>query len=142
MLSQYYKSGRITLQRDYGELPLVNCYAAQLNQVWMNLLVNAAQAIEDNDGTVRIQTLRDGKTVSVSVTDSGKGISPENLKRIFDPFFTTKPVGEGTGLGLSISHGIVEQHAGTIAVNNIPGEGTMFTITLPVDIEETEVLEK
>ena len=138
LLSQYYKSGRITLQRDYGELPLVNCYAAQLNQVWMNLLVNAAQAIEDNDGTVRIQTLRDGKTVSVSVTDSGKGISPENLKRIFDPFFTTKPVGEGTGLGLSISHGIVEQHGGTIAVDNIPGVGTTFTITLPVDIEETE----
>ena len=83
-----------------------------------------------------------GKTVTVSVTDSGQGISPENLKRIFDPFFTTKPVGEGTGLGLSISHGIVEQHGGTIAVNNIRGEGTTFTITLPVDIEETEVLEK
>ena len=115
--------------------------AGQLNQVWMNLLMNAAQAIE-NDGTVRIQTVSDGKTVTVSVTDSGQGISPENLKRIFDPFFTTKPVGEGTGLGLSISHGIVEQHGGTIAVNNIPGEGTMFTITLPVDIEETEVLEK
>ena len=129
------------MERDYGELPLVNCYAAQLNQVWMNLLMNAAQAIE-NDGTVRIQTVSDGKTVTVSVTDSGQGISPENLKRIFDPFFTTKPVGEGTGLGLSISHGIVEQHGGTIAVNNIPGEGTMFTITLPVDIEETEVLEK
>ena len=102
---------------------------------------NAAQAIE-NDGTVRIQTVSDGKTVTVSVTDSGQGISPENLKRIFDPFFTTKPVGEGTGLGLSISHGIVEQHGGTIAVNNIPGEGTTFTIILPVDIEETEVLEK
>ena len=141
LLSQYYRSDRITLERDYGELPLVNCYAAQLNQVWMNLLMNAAQAIE-NDGTVRIQTVSDGKTVTVSVTDSGQGISPENLKRIFDPFFTTKPVGEGTGLGLSISHGIVEQHGGTIAVNNIPGEGTMFTITLPVDIEETEVLEK
>ena len=141
LLSRYYKSGRITLQRNYGELPLVNCYAAQMNQVWMNLLVNAAQAIEDNDGTVRIQTLSRGKTVSVSVTDSGKGISPENLKRIFDPFFTTKPVGEGTGLGLSISHGIVEQHGGTIAVDNVPGEGTTFTVTLPVDIEETEALE-
>jgi two-component system, NtrC family, sensor kinase len=140
LLSRYYKSGRISLWRDYGELPLVNCYAAQLNQVWMNLLVNAAQAIED-DGTVRIQTISNGKTVSVSVTDSGKGISPENLKKIFDPFFTTKPIGEGTGLGLSISHGIVEKHRGTIAVDNIPGEGTTFTITLPVDIEETEALE-
>jgi signal transduction histidine kinase len=140
LLSRYYKSGRISLWRDYGELPLVNCYAAQMNQVWMNLLVNAAQAIED-DGTVRIQTISNGKTVSVSVTDSGKGISPENLKKIFDPFFTTKPIGEGTGLGLSISHGIVEKHRGTIAVDNIPGEGTTFTITLPVDIEETEALE-
>jgi len=140
LLSRYYKSGRISLWRDYGELPLVNCYAAQMNQVWMNLLVNAAQAIED-DGTVRIQTISNGKTVSVSVTDSGNGISPENLKKIFDPFFTTKPIGEGTGLGLSISHGIVEKHRGTIAVDNIPGEGTTFTITLPVDIEETEALE-
>jgi len=140
LLSRYYKSGRISLWRDYGELPLVTCCAAQLNQVWMNLLVNAAQAIED-DGTVRIQTISNGKTVSVSVTDSGKGISPENLKKIFDPFFTTKPIGEGTGLGLSISHGIVEKHRGTIAVDNIPGEGTTFTITLPVDIEETEALE-
>src|SRR5256714_8682083 len=141
LLSRYYKSGRITLQRDYGELPLVNCYAAQLNQVWMNLLVNAAQAIGDDYGAVRIQTSSNGKTISVSVTDSGKGISPENLKKIFDPFFTTKPVGEGTGLGLSISHGIVEKHHGTIAVGNIPGEGVTFTITLPVDIEETEALE-
>lgn len=140
LLSHYYKSGRITLDRNYGELPLVNCYAAQMNQVWMNLLVNAAQAIED-DGTVRIQTVRNGKTVSVSVTDSGKGISPENLKKIFDPFFTTKPVGEGTGLGLSISHGIVQKHRGSIAVDNIPGVGTTFTVTLPVDIEETEALE-
>lgn len=141
LLSRYYKSGRITLDRNYGELPLINCYAAQLNQVWMNLLVNAAQAIGDDYGTVRIQTLSNGKTISVSVTDSGKGISPENLKKIFDPFFTTKPVGEGTGLGLSISHGIVEKHRGTIAVGNISEEGTTFTITLPVDIEETEVLE-
>ncbi|HEY0348733.1 MAG TPA: ATP-binding protein [Pyrinomonadaceae bacterium] len=141
LLSRYYKSGRITLDRNYGELPLVNCYAAQLNQVWMNLLVNAAQAIGDDYGAVRIQTSSNGKTISVSVTDSGKGISPENLKKIFDPFFTTKPVGEGTGLGLSISHGIVEKHRGTIAVGNIPGEGATFTITLPVDIEETEALE-
>ena len=141
LLSRYYKSGRITLDRNYGELPLVNCYAAQLNQVWMNLLMNAAQAIGDDYGAVRIQTSSNGKTISVSVTDSGKGISPENLKKIFDPFFTTKPVGEGTGLGLSISHGIVEKHHGTIAVGNIPGEGATFTITLPVDIEETEALE-
>src|SRR2546421_5080983 len=138
LLSRFFKSGRITVTRDYGDLPPVTCYAAQLNQVWMNLLVNAAQAIGDDEGEVRIITRCYGAKVTVTVVDTGKGISPENLKRIFDPFFTTKPVGEGTGLGMSISHGIVEQHGGTIAVDNIPGVGTTFTITLPVDIEETE----
>jgi two-component system NtrC family sensor kinase len=137
LLSGYYKSGHITLLRDYGELPPINCYAAQLNQVWMNLLVNAAQAIGENEGQVRIKTRCDGRTVIVSVTDTGKGILPDDLKSIFDPFFTTKPVGEGTGLGLSISHGIIERHGGTIAVDNTPGVGTTFTITLPVDAEDT-----
>jgi two-component system, NtrC family, sensor kinase len=137
LLSMYYKSGKIALLRDYGDLPLINCYAAQLNQVWMNLLVNAAQAVGDREGEVRIKTRFANGTVTVSVTDTGKGISPEDLKKVFDPFFTTKPVGEGTGLGLSISHGIIEQHGGTIAVDNIPGEGTTFTITLPVDAEES-----
>ena len=137
LLSMYYKSGKITLLRDYGELPLINCYAAQLNQVWMNLLVNAAQAVGDREGEVRIKTrFADGR-VTVSVTDNGAGISPEDVKKVFDPFFTTKPVGEGTGLGLSISHGIIEQHGGTIAVDNVPGEGTTFTITLPVDAEDS-----
>src|SRR6185312_5520012 len=136
LLSTYYKSGRINLRRDYGDLPLVNCYAAQLNQVWMNLLVNAAQAIGDNDGEVVVKTrCTDGK-IFVSITDTGKLISPENLKNLFDPFFTTKPVGEGTGLGLSISHGIIQKHGGTIAVANAPGGGTVFTITLPIDAEE------
>jgi len=137
LLSGYYKSERLTLLRDYGELPPINCYAAQLNQVWMNLLVNAAQAVGTNEGQVRIKTRCEGRTVTVSVADTGKGISPDDLKRIFDPFFTTKPVGEGTGLGLSISHGIIEQHGGSITVDNTPGEGTTFTITLPIDAEET-----
>lgn len=137
LLSSYYKSGRIVLRRDYGDLPPINCYAAQLNQVWMNLLVNAAQAIGDADGEVRIMTRHENCNVHVSVTDTGGGISPENLKKVFDPFFTTKPVGEGTGLGLSISHGIIEQHCGTISVDTIPGEGTRFTITLPIDAERS-----
>lgn len=139
LLSRFYKSGKIVLHREYGELPPVKCYAAQLNQVWMNLLVNAAQAIGDKKGEVRIRTRCNGPTVTVSVIDNGKGISPANLQRIFDPFFTTKPIGEGTGLGLSISHGIIEQHRGTIAVDNIPGEGTTFTVTLPIDAEESDV---
>ena len=137
LLSMYYKSGKITLRRDYGQLPPINCYAAQLNQVWMNLLVNAAQAVGDREGEVHIKTRFADGTVTVSVADTGKGISAEDLKKVFDPFFTTKPVGEGTGLGLSISHGIIEQHGGTIAVDNLPGEGTTFTITLPVDAEES-----
>jgi len=138
LLSTYYKAGNITLRRDYGELPLINCQAAQLNQVWMNLLVNAAQAIGEGDGEVRIKTSFEGVTVTITVTDTGKGIAPEDLKKVFDPFFTTKPIGEGTGLGLSISHGIIEQHGGTIAADNTPGGGTTFTITLPVAAVEND----
>ena len=141
LLSIYYKAGNITLVRDYGELPPINCYAAQLNQVWMNLLVNAAQAIGKNHGEVKIKTRFVGATVTIAVSDTGKGILPEHVKRIFDPFFTTKPIGEGTGLGLSISHSIVEQHSGTICVESKSGSGTTFTITLPVDAEEAAGLE-
>jgi len=141
LLSIYYKAGNITLARDYGELPPINCFAAQLNQVWMNLLVNAAQAIGKNRGEVKIKTRCDGAKVTVSVSDTGKGISSEHVKHVFDPFFTTKPIGEGTGLGLSISHGIVEQHGGTIRVESNSGSGTTFTITLPVDAEEATGLE-
>lgn len=136
LLSKYFKSGRITLRRDYGNLPASNCYAAQLNQVWMNLLVNAAQAIGENeDGEVTIKTVGDGAFINISISDTGKGIPPEHVNQIFDPFFTTKPVGEGTGLGLSISHGIIEQHGGTISVTSRPGRGTTFTVRLPVDTE-------
>jgi signal transduction histidine kinase len=135
LLSGYYKSGSITLVRDYGEIPQVNCYAAQLNQVWMNLLVNAAQAIGESEGEVRITTGCEGHTVIVSINDTGPGIPPEQLKKIFDPFFTTKPVGEGTGLGLSISHGIIQRHGGKIEVESATGQGTTFTISLPVDAE-------
>ena len=133
LLSMYYKSGRIRLLRDYGELPQVNCYAAQLNQVWMNLLVNAAQAIGEAEGEVRIKTQCEGENVIVSVSDTGAGIEPEHLKNIFNPFFTTKPVGEGTGLGLSISHGVIVRHGGTVVVASTPAQGTTFTITIPVD---------
>ena len=135
LLSRYFKSGRIIVVRDYGELPLVNCYAAQLNQVWMNLLVNAAQAFGEAEGEIRIRTRRQEANVSVCISDKGKGIAPENLRHIFDPFFTTKPVGVGTGLGLSISHGIIVQHHGTIIVDSVLNQGTTFTITLPVDVE-------
>jgi two-component system NtrC family sensor kinase len=132
LLSRYFNSGAITLRRGYGSLPLVDCYAGQLNQVWMNLLVNAAQAIK-GEGSVSISTEGRGDSVTVRIRDTGHGIAPEHLTRIFDPFYTTKPVGEGTGLGLSVTYGIVERHGGTIEVESRPGEGTAFTVTIPVD---------
>lgn len=132
LLSRYYGAGRVALERDFGELPVVDCYAGQLNQVWMNLLVNAAQAV-GGEGRVRVETRREGERVTVRVSDDGCGIKPENLKKIFDPFFTTKPVGEGTGLGLSVTYSIVERHGGTISVESRLGEGTTFTVALPVD---------
>jgi signal transduction histidine kinase len=132
LLSQYFGPGGVVLERDYSELPSVECFAGQLNQVWMNLLVNAAQAA-GRGGGVRVATReQDGQAV-VAISDTGAGIPPEHLKRIFDPFFTTKPVGEGTGLGLSITYGIVERHGGTIRVESHPGAGTTFTVFLPIN---------
>src|SRR5882672_3262604 len=110
LLSQYYSAPSIGLRREYGSVPPIECYAGQLNQVWMNLLVNAAQAIGEGGGEVRIRTSSAGETASVSISDTGRGIAPEHVNKIFDPFFTTKAVREGTGLGLTISHGIVMRH--------------------------------
>lgn len=117
--------------RRYGELPLVECLSSQLNQVFMNILVNAAHAIEEH-GTITVRTGADGDEVWVEIEDSGKGIAREHLNRIFDPFFTTKPVGKGTGLGLSLSYGIVQKHHGRIEVESEPGRGTTFRVRLPV----------
>ncbi len=116
----------------YGELPQVECLASQLNQVFMNLLVNAAQAMGDTRGTITVSTGVDGGKVWVEVADNGCGISADKLDRIFDPFYTTKPVGKGTGLGLSLSYGIVQNHHGSLAVCSEPGVGTTFRVTLPV----------
>ncbi len=117
--------------KEYGNLPEVECIPSQLNQVFMNLLVNAGHAIE-SQGTITIRTGQEGDQVWVEVADTGKGIEAENLKRIFDPFFTTKPVGKGTGLGLSLSYGIVTNHHGRIEVESTPGVGTTFRVWLPV----------
>ena len=122
---------KASVVRDYGDLPAIECNADQLNQVFMNLLVNAAQAIR-KQGTITIRTRCQGGTVSVSISDTGEGIPADVIGRIFDPFFTTKPVGEGTGLGLSISHGIIEHHGGRIEVESRMPEGTTFIVTLPV----------
>jgi signal transduction histidine kinase len=131
LLSGYYGSGRIRLVREYGELPHVNCYAGQLNQVWTNLLVNAAQAIKQT-GEVKISSRVEGESAVITISDTGDGIEPEHLRKIFDPFFTTKPVGEGTGLGLSISYGIIEKHGGTIEAESVPGAGSTFRVSIPI----------
>ena len=133
LLSQYFTGSEISIQREYGNLPRISCYAGQLNQLWMNLLVNAAQAIGDAKGEVKIKTFCQKETVAISISDTGMGIPPEHLNRIFDPFFTTKEVGEGTGLGLSISHGIVARHGGRLTVKSIVGQGTTFDVVLPID---------
>jgi two-component system NtrC family sensor kinase len=119
------------LVKEYGDLPPIECLASQLNQVFLNLLVNAAHAIERH-GTITIRTGREGEQVWISIADTGKGIDPRDLKRIFEPFFTTKPIGVGTGLGLSVSYGIVQKHGGTMDVQSEPGKGTVFTIHLPI----------
>ena len=122
-----------TIEKHYGSLPKIRCLPSQLNQVFMNLLVNAAHAIEGK-GTITITTEPVGAdAVRVSIADTGKGIAPAVLPQIFEPFYTTKPVGKGTGLGLSLAAGIIERHHGTIEASSAPGQGSTFTVTLPLD---------
>lgn len=118
--------------KEFGEIPDIECLPSELNQVFMNLLVNAAHSIQVERGTITIRTGQEGDNVWVEVQDNGGGISKENLGRIFDPFFTTKPVGKGTGLGLSLSYGIVKKHFGHIDVSSEIGVGTRFKVTLPI----------
>ena len=122
---------KISLVREYGELPLIPCYARQLGQVFINLLVNAAQAIEEK-GTITLSSRQEEKHVVVEVADTGSGIPKEKLKKIFDPFFTTKPVGKGTGLGLNVVYNIIKRHRGAIGVKSETGKGTTFSIRLPL----------
>ena len=117
--------------KEYGNIPDIECRVSQLNQVFMNLLVNAAHAIETH-GTITIRTGTEGQDwVWVEVIDTGTGIAPEHVKRIFEPFFTTKPVGQGTGLGLSLAYGIVDKHGGRIEVSSERGRGSTFRVCLP-----------
>jgi signal transduction histidine kinase len=122
---------RIAVHRDYGTLPLVECDPGQLNQVFMNLLANACDAIA-GAGNIWVTTRAAGDTVSVAIRDDGAGIPPAVLGRIFDPFFTTKAVGQGTGLGLAVSHAVVAAHGGRIDVESAPGAGSTFRVILPV----------
>ncbi len=135
ILSQYYGSHLITINKDYSELPPVMCNPGQLNQVWMNILANAAQAVEAKEhGIVDIKTTLENGVIVVTISDNGTGIKPEIQSKIFDPFFTTKPVGQGTGLGLSICHSIIERHGGQIELDSKLGHGTRFTIRIPAKL--------
>jgi len=130
MLLQYQLKMRIGIEKDFGDLPMIECHPNQLNQVFMNILVNSTQAIP-NRGTIRIRTWKEDEVVKIAISDTGVGIPQEHLSKVFDPGFTTKGAGAGTGLGLSICYRIVRDHGGTIAVESSM-TGTTFTITLPV----------
>ena len=123
--------------KEYGEIVAVECLPSQLNQVFMNLLVNAAHAIEVR-GTITVRTGIQDVEVWVEIADTGKGIAAEGLKRVFDPFYTTKPIGHGTGLGLSLSYGIIQKHHGRIEVQSEVGKGTTFRVWLPVKQPQME----
>ena len=119
------------INKSYGEIPHCECNLQQLEQVFINLLTNAADAIEKH-GEIKVATYSDNDFIYVKIEDSGSGIEKEKLKKIFDPFYTTKDIGEGSGLGLSISHGIIERHQGELTVESTPGKGSVFTIKLPL----------
>ena len=122
---------KATLKKDYGKLPLTKCYPQQMNQVFMNLLINAVHAIE-NQGEIAIKTWSEDGSILIAISDTGRGIPKEQLSKIFEPFFTTKEVGKGTGLGLSITYEIVERHNGEITVESEVGKGTTFTVRIPI----------
>ena len=132
LLSQHFVGGNIELVKDFGEIPAIDAFGSQLNQVWMNLLVNAAQSLGGQPGSVRVTTRSDDEFVTVAIADTGDGIAKQDLGRIFEPFYTTKPIGEGTGLGLSICFGIVERHGGAIFAASELRAGTAFTVRLPI----------
>jgi signal transduction histidine kinase len=135
------------VMKEYGNLPLVQCYPGQLNQVFMNILSNAIDALDEynkdrvsenidhNPSTIRIRTeVNDTNQVIIRIVDNGPGMTAEVCRRLFDPFFTTKPVGQGTGLGMSISYQIVvEKHKGQLQCISAPGQGAEFLIYLPIE---------
>jgi signal transduction histidine kinase len=122
----------IRVDKQFADLPMVACHPRKINQVFINLLINATQSCPDQGGVIAIRTRSENDFVVVEVEDNGSGIKPEHLPRIFDPFFTTKAVGQGTGLGLSVSYGIVRDHGGSITVASEVGRGSLFTVRVPI----------
>jgi signal transduction histidine kinase len=129
-LVHHQLKNRIQVVKEYGDLPEIDCFPNQLNQVFMNIFVNAEQAMPER-GTLTIKTFREGNTAKIMISDTGMGIPKENLAKIFDPGFTTKGVGIGTGLGLSICYKIIQDHHGRIEVESEVGKGTTFIVSLP-----------
>jgi two-component system NtrC family sensor kinase len=133
LISHELGARTISVQFDPAlDLPAVNASQDHLQGVWLNLLINAIDAIEQGPGVISIKTINTGESIQVSITDDGVGIPPEKISRIFEPFYTTKEPGRGTGLGLAVCHQIVTRHRGQILVDSQPGQGTTFTIILPL----------
>jgi signal transduction histidine kinase len=121
----------VKVDKRLGDIPPVVCSPSQVNQVFLNLVTNAVQAMENGEGTITLTTRSEDGGVALEVADTGKGIPEDVLPKIFDPFFSTKEVGKGTGLGLSVSYKIVQQHGGRIDVESTPGVGSRFTVWFP-----------
>ncbi len=134
VLLEHRIKNRIEIVKEYGDIPIFRCYPNQLNQVFMNIISNAIDAINDK-GTIWIKTCSENSTIFIKLGNDGKPIEPRYLKKIFDPGFTTKGVGVGTGLGLSIVYNIVEKHSGRITVTSDETSGTEFTIELPLNVK-------
>lgn len=133
IIAHEIKAKSIRISTEFAELPPVLCHPGKINQVFLNVLLNAVQAIESSGViTVRTRTTEAGDGVVIDIEDNGGGIKPEHFPHIFDPFFTTKPIGQGTGLGLSVSYGIIRDHGGSIDVESEAGRGTRFRIRLPL----------
>ena len=126
--------------KEYGDIPNVECVLSQINQVVMNLVINATHAMGEVRGKITLRTGCTAEQVWIEVQDNGSGIPKEIVPRIFDPFYTTKAVGKGTGLGLSLSYGIVQKHHGSISVQTEVGRGTTFRVTLPIRQSDTPAL--
>jgi signal transduction histidine kinase len=130
-------NGYVKVITEYGGLPLVECYAGKLNQVFLNIISNAIYAVnkkfgDNQGGEIKISTINDGENVVITIADNGIGMTEEARKKIFEPFYTTKEVGEGTGLGMSIAYNTIKKHNGQILLNSVLGEGTQFILKIPI----------
>ncbi|MGH8459315.1 MAG: sensor histidine kinase, partial [Nevskiales bacterium] len=123
---------RVEVVKNYGQVPQIQCAPSQVNQIFLNLITNATQAIGSGGGQIRLTTRATGGEVQIVFEDTGCGMTPEIMSKIYEPFFTTKEIGKGTGLGLSIVYQIIEEHHGRIEVHSEPGKGSRFTVTLPI----------